>query len=205
MSLLLSERGPLDQLPSTQIKALARARTLRVLPRLDSVRKGRVVQFLWESGLISNASAIVDLRGAWLREADLSGASLPNAKLSGANLSGAMLNEADLSRADLADADLSWASLIGGNLSNACLGGASIIGASLGDAYLGEANLRGAYMSGCYMSGAYLEDAKGVTNEELEKWAYSLEGATMPDGLKYEDWLKEKEDRGEDRKDSGPS
>jgi Pentapeptide repeats (8 copies) len=197
MSLLLSERGPLDQLPSTQIKALARARTLRVLPRLDGVRKGRVVQFLWESGLISNASAIVDLRGAWLREADLSGANLPNAKLSGAdlseaNLSGAMLNDADLSRADLADADLSWASLIGGNLSNTHLAGASFIGASLGDAYLGEANLRGAYMSGCYMSGAYLENAKGVTNEELEQWAYSLEGATMPDGLKYEDWLKSK-------------
>ena len=148
-----------------------------MLPRLDSVRKGTVVQFLWESGLISNASAIVDLRGAWLREADLSGA---------------MLNDADLSRADLADADLSWASLIGGNLSNTDLAGASFIGASLGDAYLGEANLRGAYMSGCYMSRAYLEDANGVTSEEVGQWAYSLEGAKMPDGQKYEDWLKSK-------------
>jgi uncharacterized protein YjbI with pentapeptide repeats len=138
------------------------------------VRKGRVVRFLWESGLIRNASAIVDLGRAWLREADLSGA-------------------------NLADADLSWASLIGSNLSNA-----DLAGASLGDAYLGEANLRGAYMSGSYMSGAYLEDAKGVTNEELEQHAYSLEGATMPDGLKYEDWLEEKEGREEDWEDSSP-
>jgi hypothetical protein len=31
-----------------------------------------------------------------------------------------------------------------------------------------------------------------VTNEELEKQAESLEGAIMPDGLKYEEWLKSK-------------
>ena len=67
---------------------------MTVLSRLDAVRMGTVVRFLWESGLIRNASTIVDLGGAWLSEADLSGETL-------------------------ADADLSWASPIGSNLSNA--------------------------------------------------------------------------------------
>jgi hypothetical protein len=32
--------------------------------------------------------------------------------------------------------------------------------------------------------------AIGVTEEELAQQAYSLEGATMPNGRKYEDWLR---------------
>jgi hypothetical protein len=32
----------------------------------------------------------------------------------------------------------------------------------------------------------------GVTNEQLQQQAASLKGATMPDGQKYEDWLKSK-------------
>lgn len=44
-------------------------------------------------------------------------------------------------------------------------------------------------MSGADLTGANLTDAKGVTNEELQR-AASLRGATMPDGRKYEDWLE---------------
>jgi hypothetical protein len=32
-----------------------------------------------------------------------------------------------------------------------------------------------------------LSNAKGVTNKELEQQSSTLEGATMPDGQKYED------------------
>jgi hypothetical protein len=35
--------------------------------------------------------------------------------------------------------------------------------------------------------------------------ARSLEGAIMPDSQKYEDWLKDKESHGEDRKESSDS
>jgi hypothetical protein len=42
------------------------------------------------------------------------------------------------------------------------------------------------------ISGADLSNAIGVTNEQLEEQAWSLEGATMPGGQKYEDWLKSK-------------
>jgi len=46
-----------------------------------------------------------------------------------------------------------------------------------------------------------LRGAEGFTNEEIEQEASSLEGATMPNGQKYEDWLKSR--RGEDN--NGPS
>jgi Pentapeptide repeats (8 copies) len=112
MSLLLIERGPYDPPPSTEIRVVARASTLTVLQRLDGVRRGSVVRFLCQSGLIGNDSVIVDLRGALLREADLSGANLSDVKLNetdliGANLSRAVLDGADMSRTDLSEADVS--------------------------------------------------------------------------------------------------
>ena len=86
------------------LSSVARARTLTVLPRLEGDRKARVVQFLYESGLIAKNRPIVA-------------------------------------------------------------------------------------MSGADLSGANLREATGWTEEELRR-ASSLEGATMPDGQKYEDWLK---------------
>jgi uncharacterized protein YjbI with pentapeptide repeats len=50
-------------------------------------------------------------------------------------------------------------------------------------------------LSGANLSNAYLKDAT-VTEEQLEQ-AESLEGATMPNGQKYEDWLKDNEGRRE--------
>src|SRR3712207_6525576 len=93
-----------DPVPDSLI-TVARARTLTVLPRLGGDRKARVVQFLYESGLITKDKVIVDL----LKGADLHGANLGEAQLSYANLSRANLSEADLSGADLSGADLSGA------------------------------------------------------------------------------------------------
>jgi uncharacterized protein YjbI with pentapeptide repeats len=96
--------------------------------------------------------------------------------------------------ADLSEADLSVTDLTGVNLRQA----------ALGDADLSEADL----------SEANLENARQVTNDQLAE-AYSLEGATMPDGqtLKsgdnptgstFNEWLKSK-GRGKSGQNSGPS
>jgi hypothetical protein len=69
--------------PGDSLSSVARARTLTVLPRLDGRRKARVVQFLYESGLIAENRPIVAMRGAYLRGADLSRANLSGAYLSG--------------------------------------------------------------------------------------------------------------------------
>jgi hypothetical protein len=66
----------------------------------------------------------------------------------------------------------------------------------LSGAYLRKANLRAANLGVANLSGA-----KGITNEELvDQQAASLEGATMPNGQKYEEWLKDKKAQGKDEK-----
>jgi uncharacterized protein YjbI with pentapeptide repeats len=69
----------------------------------------------------------------------------------------------------------------------------------LGFVNLREADLHGADLSETDLTFANLTDAEGITNEELDQQASSLEDATMPNGQKYEDWIKEKESRGEDK------
>jgi hypothetical protein len=49
-----------------------------------------------------------------------------------------------------------------------------------------------------------MSDAKGVSIQQTEQ-AESLEGATMPNEKKYEEWLKNKAGRGEDGKNSSLS
>jgi len=207
--LLLAEEDPLRELtPEKAPVVVARARTLSLLDRLDPERKRSVILFLYESQLIRSAGGSVlslsgergdssitpsviklfyaNLRGMSLApETYLRGVDMEAADLTGADLSDTILYEADLDDAILKEADLK---------------GANLRVASLQTTDLSEANLRGAKLD--Y---ATLTDAKGITNEELEQQAASLEGATMPNGQKYEDWLKDKEGRSEDKKDSGGS
>jgi uncharacterized protein YjbI with pentapeptide repeats len=210
--LLLDNDPPLRQSEEdSEVRTLARARTLTVLSRLDGDRKARVVQFLYESGLIAKGP-VLDLRGANLNGAnlseanlsyaDLSEAYLKEASLSDANLIDANLSEADMSHADLTWADLSYADLGRANLRGSVLFHAYLSAANLNNANLDSANLREASLidadlSGANLSKADLTGAEGVTNEELEQQAASLEGATMPNGQKYEDWLKDKKAREE--------
>src|SRR5260370_14950088 len=57
-----------------EVQTIARVRTLTVLSRLDGVRKGSVLQFLYDSGLLRKDEPVVELHRADLREADLRGA-----------------------------------------------------------------------------------------------------------------------------------
>jgi hypothetical protein len=49
-----------------------------------------------------------------------------------------------------------------------------------------------------------LRGAINWTEKQLSQAAY-LDDATMPNGQKYEDWLKDKEGSGKDLENSGPS
>jgi uncharacterized protein YjbI with pentapeptide repeats len=277
-----AEEVSAGEVDANDVHAVARVRTLTVLRRLDADRKGHVVQFLFEAGLIegdrpilklfslgeagrgadlsganlsgailiganlsrvnlrganlSKASlrranlAMTDLGEANLSEADLHQANLSEANLSKANLSEANLSQAKLLRADLVSTDLVSADLTKADLRVATLSGADLGAADLRDARLNTADLRkaslswaqlkGAHLNGITMEitndegqiigyhdfdGADLTDAKGVTNEQLEREEVaSLERATMPNGQKYEEWLKRK-GRGEDRENNGAS
>jgi uncharacterized protein YjbI with pentapeptide repeats len=166
-----------------------------------------------------------DLSGADLRKAVLHWVVLSEANLARADLRKAKLNNAALVRADLSSADLSeakfsnaslvWADLSGADLREAVFSRADLRAAVLRDvdlsgARLSKANLSRADLSGAKLSEASLNEAnlsniRGVTGEELEQQAASLEEATMPNGQKYEDWRKDIEGRKEDAENGSPS
>jgi uncharacterized protein YjbI with pentapeptide repeats len=149
-----------------------------------------------------------DLLSATLREADLRRADLTGAYLHSATLAKADLRGANLSGADLREASLNFAYLHSANLNRADLGGASLGGTILFDAFLGGANMAGVFLmgaglEGANLGGAHLSGAQGWDDKQFSAAAF-LKGATMPDGQKYEDWLKSK-GRGENGKNSDPS
>jgi cell division protein FtsB len=121
MSGLLLERDLCASEKDSEVRTLARVRTLTVLERLDPSRKTALMRFLVEAALVQHADGrdpIIGLSGADLRGADLS------------------------------------------------------------DAYVYQTDL---------------SEAEGISNEKLEQQAGFLGGTTMPNGQKYEDWLKDKE------------
>jgi len=188
MSQLMLEKKLLEAEPGDPVHTLAQARTSTAILRLDSEHNLSVTRFLSNSGLAASSEASPKLlREITLSHATLSGAHLSTADLSDANLSGANLY-ADLSGTDLSGALMSFADLRYAGLDGANLSGASLEGV----------NLSGAMVDGADLSGAYLGDAEGITNEELAQQAASLVGATMPNGQKYEEWLKDREKRQQD-------
>jgi len=159
-----------DRYDATRVTA--RARTLAILRQLDGERKRIVLLFLREARLINNKARCrkgqivaharlvglrnADLRNAELREANLISASGGEAvSLEGANLEGADLVDANLERADLREVILKGA------------------------------DLRRVNLNGADLRGADLRGAVGITNDELDRQAYCLAGATMPDGSKH--------------------
>lgn len=127
-------RNSLDE--EDEVRKIARVRTLTVLGRLDPIRKGSVLRFLCEAGLIQKTTTVIDLHGANLRNADLTWASLADANLSGVSLSGADLSSANLTGADLSFADLTGATLTNVGLSKANLSFADLTGATLTGSWL---------------------------------------------------------------------
>jgi uncharacterized protein YjbI with pentapeptide repeats len=184
MSTLLLEKDLRSSEENSEVRTLARARTLTVLRRLDPDRKGSVVQFLHEASLIQPSQLVgnkqgneqpiedpiikligADLREADLREANLIGADLREVNLHNANLHNANLNYAnlrgDVDRSDLSDADISISGYLGGDvdLTNADLSSAYAAQANLNDAELTRANLNEATLSEADLSMASLDDA----------------------------------------------
>ena len=99
MSELLLEKNLRTSKEDDEVKNIATARTLTVLPNLDHQRKRSVINFLHDTGLIKVNEAVINLM-----EADLSEAHMFKANLKGANLSLTKMNGVDLGEADLSGA-----------------------------------------------------------------------------------------------------
>jgi uncharacterized protein YjbI with pentapeptide repeats len=232
MNNLLLEHNLRESDANSEVRILARARTLTVFERLDPRRKAQALQFLAEASLVETLESEiepvisldqVDLSGANLDDAELFNADLDDADLShaslyGANLRYASLNHANLNHADLSQADLRQVDLGGALLNEAHLNGAELYGATLNGAELHDADLSDALLGGgiglqddADLLGANLRDADlegaAVSVEQLDLLSRThslLKGATMPNGQKYEEWIKSK-DQGENKKSDGSS
>jgi uncharacterized protein YjbI with pentapeptide repeats len=215
----------LEDLSDPKVRTIMQARTLSVLKRLDTSRKAEVVQFLSVASLISSegdTDPVIEINEANLAHTDLSRSNFRNADLGGAELVGANLGAADLAGADLGYADLTNANLAMANLRDAYLkdtdlDGSNLFNASLERANLNYANLSNANLKAAHCEGANLESANmeganispgtNLRDTNLTRVyvrstkqltdTTALEGATMPNGQKYEDWLKSK-GRGQD-------
>ena len=193
MSGLLLERDLRASEKGSEVRTLARARTLTVLGRLAPSHKTALMQFLVEADLVQRVDGrdpIISLRGANLSDVFLNGANLSGADLVFAELGGADLSATDLSGIDLVGADLSDANLASAFLREANLKGAVLRNASLYNADLSKADLTVTDLSGTDLSRADLYGAERWTEEQLSA-AESLERATMPNGQKYEVWLNQ--------------
>ena len=212
-------RGMLDTQKQDLVDALdvgmdlIRARTLSIFQRFtddkdpnrtDGKRKGSVLLFLYETGLIGKQKkdeqgqedtepklfqALLSLSGADLTRANLTHANLFRADLTHANLSnadlrGATLLYANLSRAkfigaDLSNARLHSAILNAADLSGATLRGTFLRGAGFHAAILSGADLRGAFITGADLSTATLKDTifRGADFTNANLSAADLRGA----------------------------
>jgi len=205
----------LEDLSDPKVRTIMQARTLSVLKRLDTSRKAEVVQFLSEANLISSeddTAPVIEINEANLAHTDLMRSNFRNANLEYANLVGADLSGANLYYADLTNADLDTAHLRDAYLRGTDLEDTNLFNASLERANLNYANLQDANLKAAHCEGANLEEANMVganispgtnlndtnltgvlvrSNKELAETS-ALEGATMPDGQKYEDWRKDR-------------
>ncbi len=117
-----------------------------------------------------------DLRGTNLVYARLHKANLERADLQGANLTYTRLRKANLERADLQGARLARVNLRGAWLLRADLQGAELWSARLQYTHLFTAKLQGANLLGAQLQGAYLSEAY-LQGANLER-AY-LQGASL--------------------------
>lgn len=162
---LLLENGLGTPGVSPEVKSIARAYTITALLEIDEKRKGQLLRFLFEGGLIDAGERMPDdmskswkekasgsLKRANFGRADLRGAFL--AKPSGIDLICVSLEEADLRDAVLSEAHLYEANLRDADLRGACLNGtdlrtAILCGADLRGKSLKSADLRGTDLRGC--------------------------------------------------------
>jgi len=172
MGSLLLEEDLRDSERGSEVRTVARARTLTVLEMLDPERKSEAMQFLDEANLLHTTPSKPKVPLISLEGANLIGTDLQNANFTGAKLEGADLRGTDLRGAYLTDGWLIYTDLSGADLQNADLSGV----------HLHVADFRGADLRG----------AIGITGQELADYGCILEGATMPNGQNYEEWLKDK-------------
>lgn len=175
MTALMIENDLVNSNARSAIRSVARTRTLTILRRLDGLRKGVVIRFLYEAGLINGSGANLenkegnentitilagaDLSHVDLRGADLSGANLRGCNLKCANLCKAIFRETDLCDSDLSGAQLQEAEMFLTHMESCDLHGANLHKVHMERVRLNSANLAGADITHANIWVSHLENA----------------------------------------------
>jgi hypothetical protein len=170
--------------PNAPVRAIAVARTLTAVRNLDGGRKGTLIRYLWEAGLIARPQPIVNiananLNGAVFSNADLTGVALFQLALNNAQFVNSQMAKADLSGSALFEAEMTGANLSGADLENSEPIGADLAGADLAGADLAGADLTGADLTGADLTGA---DLAGARYNSKKEYAKNPEGQLVLEG-----------------------
>ena len=168
MSDLLLKENLRGSQPGDVVRQVAEAQTLTALQNLNPARKGILVKFLYDSGLIFNHSFPVNYGRQYAGAPHYDPGIEPPLIIS---LISADLSNADLSYANLDGADFVGADLHGANFSYADLRGAKLncLPEDLGCTQLGANNFEGANLLGADLGAANLSDAINLTQDQLNQ------------------------------------
>lgn len=135
---------------------IARTRTILAFDSLDGVRKGQVLQFLYESNIIKIDSNII-LTGANLKNAKLDGILLKNIELKGIYFNNASLKNSFLDNSFFSGSDLSNVDFTNSSLQNTDLSYTNLTKAKLSNLDLTSVNFEGANLSKADLRGSKLK------------------------------------------------
>lgn len=177
LSNLLLERGLMESQKGSEVRNIARARTLTALSQLDGRRKGFIVRFLYETNVIKGRVPLIYLGGGITGEPAIDEIVLSRADLNGAVLHRLFMSEVNLTRVHLVGADFRWAFLSKANFIGADLRNADFVGARLT-----EASLFGADLTGAQLHDADLSKANGLQQNQIDG-ACGNRATKLPEGL----------------------
>jgi len=153
MTKLIMEHN-LRSKPSQQTLAIARARINIAFNNINKLRKGQILQFLYESDLI-DPKPILPLLGANLQDAILDEIVLGKSEIKGAFFNRASIQRANLKGANFIGCDFSQA-----NFSNSLLNNANLSYTNLSESKLKHMDLTSVNFEGSNLSGADLRGSK---------------------------------------------
>ncbi len=137
-------------------RIIARTRSILAFEDADSERKGQILQFIYESGLI-NSNPILNLNGVNLKKSNLNGIILRASEIKGAyfnnsSMKNSFLDNSNLTSCDFSNSDFTECSLIKTNLSYTNLSNANFKDLNLLSVNFEGANLSNADLRGCQLS-----------------------------------------------------
>lgn len=145
--------------PETEIKIIAQTKISLALSNLNGTRKGQILQFLYESYLISR-NPLVKLQGANFKDALLDEIVLANSEINGAYFNNASIKRARLDEAILIGCDFSGVYISNSRMENVNLSYSYLIKARLYDIDLTSVDFEGADLTGAKLKRCKINQAQ---------------------------------------------